>query len=81
MVENVELTIYNTSGDSLCLDLEPWQVNAIIKILGLRVKPVEGKKNVFDITMFPPKIVNEMVSELKYEWQDKDSGFVRRNSK
>ena len=62
---SVSLLLRNEDGDRLNIALEPWQVEAVIKILGLSID--YAGNNAYDILMLPQKYVQEMTSKLKYQ--------------
>ena len=62
---SVSLLLRNEDGDRLNIALEPWQVEAVIKILGLSID--YAGNNAYDISMLPQKYVQEMASKLKYQ--------------
>lgn len=69
-IESVGLTIWNDQGECLEVDLEPWQVNAIVQILGLNIS--YAGNGAYDIRMLPQKYVQEMVDGLKYQLVNKN---------
>ena len=64
-IESVELTIWNDNGDSLSIDLEPWQVVAVVQILGLHIQPKGG--NAYDISMLGQKGVKMLLDSIPYK--------------
>lgn len=64
-IESVELVLWSTEGDSLSIDLEPWQVEAVVEILGLNIKHQSG--NAYDITMLGEKGVRKLLDSIPYK--------------
>lgn len=64
-IESVELVLWSTEGDSLSIDLEPWQVEAVVEILGLNIKYQGG--NAYDITMLGEKGVRKLLDSIPYK--------------
>lgn len=61
-IESVELTLWNSEGDSVSIDLEPWQVKAIVTILGLSIEHKGG--NVYDVTMLGKQGVETLLKSI-----------------
>lgn len=61
-IEAVELTLWSSDGNSVSIDLEPWQVKAIVTILGLSME--YGSGNTYNIEMLGEKGVKMMLDKL-----------------
>lgn len=64
-IRSVDLVLWNNDDESLEINLEPWQVEAIIEILGLRIN-YKGN-NTYDITMLSEKSVKMLLDSIPYK--------------
>lgn len=65
MIKNVTLNIWNENDDYLEVDLEPFQVKALISILGLKIKLDDD--GAYSITTNGPKTINNILKKIKGE--------------
>ena len=64
-IRSVDLVLWNNDDESLEINLEPWQVEAIVEILGLRIN-YKGN-NTYDITMLSEKSVKMLLDSIPYK--------------
>ena len=64
-IRSVDLVLWNNDDESLEINLEPWQVEAIVEILGLRIN-YKGN-NTYDITMLSEKGVKTLLDSIPYK--------------
>lgn len=64
-IRSVDLVLWNNDDESLEINLEPWQVEAIIEILGLRIN--HKGNNTYDITMLSEKSVKMLLDSIPYK--------------
>lgn len=64
-IRSVDLVLWNNDDESLEINLEPWQVEAIVEILGLRIN-YKGN-NTYDITMLSEKSVKMLLDSISYK--------------
>lgn len=62
MVQSVDLSIWTDDGENVELNLEPWQVSAIIQVLGIRIEPTYG--GAYDVTMYGPQTIRNILRRL-----------------
>lgn len=65
MIESVSLNLWNENGDCIECDLEPFQVKALVQILGLKITP--RNDGGFDIASNGPKTISNILKKLGVE--------------
>jgi hypothetical protein len=65
MIESVDLSIWTDEGENVEISLEPWQVKAIIYLLGIKVEPSFEQIGAYDVKMFGPQTVKMLLDALQ----------------
>lgn len=64
MIESVNLEIWTDEGESIELDLDPWQVAAIVKMLGLKISQDPSVPDAYTVAMSAPETVSIRLKKL-----------------
>lgn len=65
MIESVSLEIWTLDGENVEIELEPWQVVAIVKVLGLKISQDPTVPNAYNIAMSTPETVSIRLKKMK----------------
>lgn len=64
MLESVSLELWTTEGENIEIELEPWQTEAIVILLGLKVISSTEEPNAYDIVMSTQNTVQKRLKKL-----------------
>lgn len=64
MLESVNLELWTTEGENIEIELEPWQTEAIVILLGLKVISSTEEPNAYDIVMSTQNTVQKRLKKL-----------------
>ena len=66
-LRGIDLTLYDENQHSIEIGLEPWQIKAVVKLLGINLAKLPDGR--FEVIMYPQNLVEEITEKLpKYQW-------------
>ena len=65
MIENVDLSIWTDAGENVEINLEPWQVEAIVCLLGIRIEASFEEPSAYDVKMFGHQTVKNLLNKMQ----------------
>ena len=66
-LHNVDLILYDENQHSIEIGLEPWQIEAVVKLLGINLEKLPDGR--FEVIMYPQNLVKKITEKLpKYQW-------------
>lgn len=63
----MELTLYFADGEEIPINLETWQAEAIIQLLGIQISPAvdtSSKAHAYDVTMNSKQFLLKLLQSL-----------------
>lgn len=69
-LKNIDLELFDYNGNNISMELEPWQVEAVIRLLGLNLRKLSDGR--FEVIMYPQNLVEKMLEKVpEYQWVKK----------
>lgn len=69
-LKNIDLELFDYNGNNINMELEPWQVEAVIRLLGLNLRKLSDGR--FEVIMYPQNLVEKMLEKVpEYQWVKK----------